>query len=271
MGDELLLLAIDPRNRRIRDVDRVRFALRVAELTELVLAGRIAVGARRIDVLDDERVEDPRLNNVMRRLRSAVPPPTLKDWLRRTPPSLTTEYLSRLEDQKLVRVRRRRRSGGYTQDILAVDLPRRQALVDRIDRVLRSTRTAESASDHDLHLAALVHAARLGPVVHPGLRGMAARRRLAAVARDARLAPVNADATLAADEALAAKVIVGADVLTRLLADELTDVYADFTTGGHSLGHDLNPGGWSGGDAGHHSGGHHGGGHDGGGHGGGGW
>ncbi|WP_327369569.1 GOLPH3/VPS74 family protein [Streptomyces sp. NBC_01217] len=250
-GDELLLLALRPGRRRIRirAEDRLRFALRASELADLGRAGRIAIGPRRIEVRDSRQVEDRRLNNVLRSLGATAPPPSLKDWLRRTPRSLTTEYLSRLEDQKAVRVRRwRDPSGRARHDILSVDLPRRRALLARLDNVIRSG-PAASTADGNLTLAVLVQAAGLASAAYPGLRGIADRRRLAALATAHRLDPT-------ADEELAAALTTGADALTRRVLDELSDLYADFTTGGHGLGHDLNSGSWSEGGTGHHGGGH---------------
>ncbi|MFF2846231.1 GPP34 family phosphoprotein [Streptomyces sp. NPDC058001] len=276
-GDELLLLAIVPGRRRIRlrAGDRLRFALRAAELADLGKAGRIAVGSRRIEVLDARHVGDRRLKNVLRALGAADSPPGLRDWLRRTPRSLTVEYLSRLEDQKIVRVRRRRDAGGRTRhDILSVDLPRRRALLDRLDSVVSpdtATPTADSDSatspaDRDLTLTALAQVADLGRAVYPGLRGISNRRRMAALTATIGSAPATIGASPAADEELAAALTTGADVLTHRLLNELSDLYADVTTGGHGLSHDLDPGGWSGpgGGGGH---GHHGGGHGDSGHG----
>ncbi|MFF2325068.1 MULTISPECIES: GPP34 family phosphoprotein [unclassified Streptomyces] len=261
-GDELLLLAIVPGRQRIRirSEDRLRYALRISELADLCLAGRIAVGRRRIEVLDTRPVEDRRLSNVLQSLGTAAPPPGLKDWLRRTPRSLTVEYLSRLEDQKAVRVRRWRDSSGRTRnDILSVDLPRRQALLTRLDSVVRSG-TARSTADRNLTLAVLAEAARLAPAAYPGLRGISNRRRMAALAATLRLTPATAGAVPVADEELAVALTTGADVLTRQLLGELSDLYADFTTGGHGLGHDLDSGSWSegggAGGTGHHSDGH---------------
>ncbi|MFJ6850388.1 GPP34 family phosphoprotein [Streptomyces sp. NPDC091271] len=122
-ADELLLLAIVPgRHRiRIRSESRLRYALRASELADLCLAGRIVVGRRLIEVLDTQPIEDRRLSNVLQGLGAAAPPLGPRDWLRRTPRSLTVEYLSRLEDQKAVRVRRWRDASGRTRnDILSV-------------------------------------------------------------------------------------------------------------------------------------------------------
>lgn len=81
---------------------------------------------------------------------------------------------------------------------------------------------------------------------------------MAALAATHRLTPTAAGAVPAADVELAAALTTGADVLTRQLLGELSDLYADFTTGGHGLGHGLD-GGWSEGGAGgtgHHGDGH---------------
>ncbi|CAG6395461.1 GPP34 family phosphoprotein [Streptomyces cocklensis] len=260
MGDELLLLAIVPGRRRIRirAEDRLRFALRAAELAELSLAGRIAVGPRRIEVLDSRRVDVPRLSNILHGLDTATVPPSPQSWLRGTPRSLTTEYLSRLEDQKTVRVRRQRvRSGSTRHDILSVDLPRRQAVLDRLGRVVFGG--VEDA--RDLTLLVLAQTAGIAAALYPGLHGSAARRRTAALAATDPL-PGLADATRTADEELATTIAAATGDLSCRLGGELRSLYSDTTTGGHSLGHDLSSSTWS---EGHTGGSHH---HDsGGGHG----
>ncbi|WP_393060179.1 GPP34 family phosphoprotein [Streptomyces sp. LN549] len=258
-GDELLLIAMVTIRRRvrIRDADRLRFALRAAELADLGRAGRIAVGPRRIEVTDPRPVEDRRLNNVLRGLDAADPPPGLKDWLRRTPRSLTVEYLSRLEDRKVVRVRRWRDAGGRTRhDIVFVDRSRRRELLDRLDAVVRRG-PAGSPGERDLTLVALVQAAGLAPAVYPGLRGIGGRRRLSVLAAAGHLAPTTGGAGPAADEELADALVVGSHGLTVQLQGELGNLYADFTTGGHGLSHSADPGSWSDGGAGgtgHHGG-----------------
>ncbi|MBM9506553.1 GOLPH3/VPS74 family protein [Actinacidiphila acididurans] len=258
-GDELLLLAIDPRKQRIRGGGRLRFALRAAELADLAESGRISLGARRIEVVDASRVTDRRLNNVLHALAGSAPAPTVKVWLEQTPRSLVTEYVSRLQDQKALRVRRWRDRGGRTrQDILSVDEPRRRALVTRLDAVARPGSSGQDSAGSDLVLAALVQAAGLAGAVHPGPRGFPARRRLAALVAADPLAATTADAAVTADRELADALVTGTDSLSRRLYRDLTDVYADATTGGHSLGHDLDPGAWSGADStSHHTGGHH--------------
>lgn len=179
-------------------------------MVDLGLAGRITVSPRQIEVTGSQSVEDRRLSNVLRSLSAAAPPPGLKDWLRRTPRSLTIEYLSRLEDQKAVRVRRWRAPGGCARhDILSVDLPRRRALLARLDNVVRSGSATPKAA-HDISLAMLVQAAGLASAAYPGLQGIIDRRRLAALAASDHLTPATANAVLGDDAELAAALTTGA-------------------------------------------------------------
>ena len=273
-GDDVVLVAVEPGKRRLRGGERLRFAVRAAELGDLLALGRIAVGERRIEVVDPQRVEDRRLNNVLHSLGTADPAPTLAEWLRATPGALTYEYLSRLEDRKLVRVRRWRDRGGRSHhDILYVDVARRREVLDRLDGPDGDGGDAGRGSPL---LAALVQAAGLAPVAYPGLRGRAARRRLAARTEAAgTLSSAIGGAAGAVDMEKAASAAKGIDTFSRRLFGELTTLYADFGTAGHGLGHDLNAGSWTSADpsGSHHHGGHHGGGHhgDGGGDGHGGW
>ncbi len=189
MGDELLLLAITPgrlhRGIRIRSPQRLRLALRAAELAELALAGRVDVGERRIAVRDRTPVEVPRLSGVLRVLAGTEPAPTPEEWLRAAPRSLLAEYISRLQDRKVIRVRRwRGRDGRTRNDILSADLPRRRELVARLEAAVRAaTGLADDDPDlaYDLALAVLVRSAGLAAAVHPGPRGLPARRRMAAL------------------------------------------------------------------------------------------
>jgi hypothetical protein len=270
MGDELLLLALTPgrRRTRVRAPERLRHALRAAELAELALLGRVVVGERRIEVLGGGRLGVPRLDNLLALLAAAQPPPSPRDWLRAAPRSLTAEYLSRAHDQKTVRVRRHRdRVGGTSYDIDSLDVGRRGALVARLAAAVRAASAggAEAGSQvggeyaYDVTLAVLAHAAGLGPALHPGLRGLAARRRMAALTAPGEA--VAEEASLAYDEELAARVELGIDGLSRGFQRQLSRIYSDMTTGGHGLGHDMSAGAWSDdlSGGGHHGGGHHGG------------
>ncbi|WP_240970110.1 GOLPH3/VPS74 family protein [Actinacidiphila epipremni] len=276
MGDELLLLAISPGRRgmriRVRSPQRLRFALRGAELAELGLLGRIAVGERRIEVVDRAPVGTGRLDGVLRALEGANPPATVESWLRATPRSLTSEYLSRLHDRKVVRVHRSRDRVGRTRhDILAVDPVRRRALVSRVTASLRAAAqdgAGGAQAEHDVVLAVLAHSAHLSRAVHPGLRGLPARRRLKALAAAGGRPGAPAGAVEAAYGAAARARDVQA--LTRGLYSGIDTVCLRTFSGADGHGSGASAGdAYGGGHHGHGGGGHHG--HDGGHHGGGGW
>ncbi|MCX5205392.1 GPP34 family phosphoprotein [Streptomyces sp. NBC_00237] len=252
MGDELFLLAVGTgrRHPRIRSDNRLRIALRAAELAELCLVGRIALGVRHIEILDSGPVEDRRLNNVLRDLARTAPPPSFHDWLRLTPQSVVTEYFSRLDDQKVLRSRRRRDPAGYTRhEVVSVDAARRQGVLDRLDAVARSGPGTPPADPRDLALAVLVGVADIAPAVYPGVRGSSARRRLAA------LTTSEGTALLASAQAVAPRAGGSAGLPSavqsvmpgRQLAKQLTKLYSDVTTGDSGLAHGLDSGGWSGG------------------------
>jgi hypothetical protein len=248
MGDDLLLLAIHPARRRIRVADRIPYALRAAELVELTLRGRTGLAAGRITVLDAARTEDRRLNNTLYAL--AGKPPTLGDWLRKTPRGFAQEYLSRLEDQRTVRVRRRGPRGRLPRpQILWVDPERHQAVRARLDEVVRDPESVR-VGEADRALATLVHACGLGDRLYRGLRGRGARKRLARIAGGSRIARDAQAASLAPDQELAEVISHAADHLTRELRSELTDMYTSTVDGPGSSG-------W--GHYGSHDGGHHGG------------
>ncbi|MEV0008678.1 GPP34 family phosphoprotein [Streptomyces sp. NPDC047973] len=255
IGDDLLLLAVGTGRRRprIRSEHRLRIALRTSELAELCLACRIAFGPRRIEVLGPAPVEDRRLTGVLLGLGRTVPPPSFHDWLRRSPSSLTTEYFSRLEDQKALRCRRRRGADGRTHhEVLSVDVARRRAVLGRLDVLVRSAPQGPP-DPRDLVLAVLVGVADIAPAAYPGIRGAAARRRLAALtsSESTLLAATQAGGPLGGGRAGAPP--APGFLPAGQLANELVSLYSDVTTGGHGLAHSLDSGGWSDSGGGGHS------------------
>ncbi|MHA6763814.1 GOLPH3/VPS74 family protein [Streptacidiphilus sp. PAMC 29251] len=179
LGDDLLLLAIHPRTGRIRVADRIGFGLQAAELLELALFERIELtsGIGRVEVRDTAPVEDRRLNNSLQRLGRTSPAPTLKSWIRETPRGLAQEYLSRLEDQKAVRVDRMApRRPQVPPAVTLVDRARQGAVRQRVERAARGEVDTDPAARG---LASLVHACGLDARLYRGPRGWAIRGRLA--------------------------------------------------------------------------------------------
>lgn len=225
MGDDLALLAIDPRRLRVRRPDRLPYALRAAELAELALDGRVAVRARRVEVTDAPgQPEERRLRSTLRALAGTAPPPHLKDWLMQTPRSLGNEYLSRLEDRRTIRVARQRARDGRTRTkVLSLDQERYAEVRGRFDAAVKGTSDDARART----LAALVHAAGLGPFLYGPLLGRASRARLAAIAQS--------DTGPADTATLSAALRESAARAVRDLLTELPDTYRD-TIGSITLG-----------------------------------
>lgn len=185
LGDELLLLAIDPHGGRIRVARRLGIALRLAELLDLVQAGRIEVlpGTGVVNVRDTTRTADRRLSNTLRRLRSSSPAPTVATWIASTPPGLVREYLSRLEDQKAVRVDRgTSRQPRVPPGVELRDRARQSALRQRVVGVARGEGSGADGGEAEqsaFALAVLTHACGLDARLFHGPRGWMIRRRLA--------------------------------------------------------------------------------------------
>lgn len=241
VGDDLALLAIHPRRRRVRRTERLPYALRAAELAELALEGRIALGQRRIEVREGSgQPDDRRLRNTLRTLTDSEPAPTLKEWLRRTPRGLGNEYLSRLEDRRTIRVARERGRDGRTRTrVLRLDRERYAEVRGRLDAAV----AGRSGEERARALAALVHTAGLGRYLYGPLLGLRSRLRLAALARS--------DAGFTEGDVLTAALQENAARAMRELLAELPNTYGDMTAGLISAGDGTPAGGFDAGS--HHS------------------
>lgn len=230
-----MLLALRPRSGKVRREKRLGFALYASELLDLGLLGRIEVanGSGAIVVVDQRRTEDRRLNNVLARLERARPRTTAAEWLRGTPRSTVREYLSRLEDQKTLKVHRPSQSaaryGGLPRVTLR-DRARLRAVRARLDAVARGTASASAkVRPADLALVTLVRACGLDRRLYRGPLGPLRRRRLARVLErqpatsSVRSAAVPADAE--GVRLIARWIDDAAAELNRRLADELRGGY----------------------------------------------
>src|SRR5882724_11249836 len=80
---DLMLLAVDPEQHRIRAAQKIGYALRGAELVELAIAERVGVTDGRIHVLDPAPFGDARLDAALASLVAAQKPPRAKYWVQR--------------------------------------------------------------------------------------------------------------------------------------------------------------------------------------------
>lgn len=142
-GEDLLLLALVPRSGRIREADRLKFALRASVLVDLALAHRITMNANRIKVLDAAETGDRRLDNALASL-TANSAPSLGTWIKDTPAGfgMVNRYLSILADQGVIRIEHRRGGMPAPMHATLLDQARRDVAKARVDRV---------AHGHDHH------------------------------------------------------------------------------------------------------------------------
>ena len=254
-GEDLLLLAIAPRSGRVREADRIKFALRASVLVDLALAHRITMNANRIKVLDEAATGDRRLDNALTSLGTSTAP-SLRGWLKNTPSGygMVNRYLSILADQGAVRLERHRSRVPAPMRATLLDRARRDEAKARVDRVARG----RGGEDADRALAGLLHSCGLDRYLY----------RFSPLART-RIARRDGQRELtdkAAAEALASADAELADAITRAISDGIAQLTAELvkllryeyrlehiTAGGH---HDTPPGHHSGyGDSGtgHHT------------------
>jgi hypothetical protein len=225
LGEDLLLLAVNPRSGRVWVVERMAFALRAAELAELTMAERVVVAGNRISVTDPTPVGDKRLDQALAslQLRSGTPP-RLDAWLRDHPrsPGMIRRYLITLAGHDVVKIERRGTGPGSGTRIVLRDGECRDQARARIDRVVRDDPDAAAG---DRALAAIVHACGLDRHLYRGLRGRAARKRLAhltdhsPVTTGTRAAIDTADAALA--DGIARALSEGIAKMTRELSAQI--------------------------------------------------
>ncbi len=182
IGDDLLLLAINPRDGRVQAAECLGTALRGAEALDLSLARRVAVADGRITVADPRPLGHPLVDRALATLHAEGTAPRLQTWFaeRPTEPAVLHQYVTLLADRGVIRIERRG-DGGRTRT--------RLVLVDRERSAYVHTRIENIASNGDRALGSIVHACGLDEYLYPGLRGRSARRRLARLTEDEQLAP----------------------------------------------------------------------------------
>lgn len=235
LAEDLLLLAVSPRNGRIRVVERIGIALRAAELIELALAGRVSVDEQRIAVIDAGPLGHPRLDRALASLQDGSCAPALDAWLLHRPPGpgMIGQYLWLLANQGVIRVELRQVGGAVSspvdwRDVGAV-VSTRIVLLDQRRCTRARARLDALAHDgpaaiaEDRALAVVVHACGLDRYLYRGLRGRSARNRLARLTDRQQITKGGIAALHATDAALA-------DTASRPLANsgvKLADDLAD--------------------------------------------
>lgn len=221
MGEDLLLLAVSPRDGRIRAVEGIGFALLAVELVDLTVAGRITVADGRITLADPTPIGHPRLDLAMALLNGPQHPLALDAWLQQRPhgPGIINQYMTLLADQGGIRIERRGEGAAVRTRIVLLDRERFARTRTRIDNVAHS---GQAATTVDRALAAVIHACGLDRYLYRGLRGRAARRRLANLTDHPQITAATRATADAADVAMA-------DAVARTLSDGSTKLTRELT------------------------------------------
>ena len=182
IGDDLLLLAISPRDGRVQAAEHMGTALRGAEALDLSLARRVAVADGRITVADPRPIGHPLVDRALATLHAEGSAPRLQAWFaeRPTEPAVLHQYVGLLADRGVIRVERRGDGGRMRTRLVLVDMERSAYVHTRMENI---------ASNGDRALGSIVHACGLDEYLYPGLRGRSVRRRLARLTEEDGLAP----------------------------------------------------------------------------------
>ncbi|WP_194921531.1 GOLPH3/VPS74 family protein [Catenulispora rubra] len=242
LGEGLLLLAVHPRNGRVRNVERMSPALRAVELIELSLAGRVAVEQGRIVTKDPSSVGHRLLDHSLSSLSTEAKPPKVEVWLRGKPAEAGTlgQYIALLGRRQVIRIEYRGQGLARTTRITVRDHERLAEAWARIDAVAHGE---ASATVQDQALAGIVHVCGLGSHLYRGPHRLMARRRLArftvpqGVAESVRSVVTAADVELAnaVAEALSSGIAKMTKELTMVLRQEYRlEMYSSHSSsGGH--------------------------------------
>lgn len=242
LGEDLLLLAVGPRDGQIRVAERLGPALRGLELVELAAAKRLTMEHGRITLADQAPVGHPPLDDALASLHAGHQVSLFDMWLRdrATGPSIVDQYLSLLAGQGAIRIERR---GGSTATLrIRVLVLGRDRCVHARTRIDRAVHGRQGVAALDEVLAGVVHACGLDRYLYRGLRGRAARERMAALfdlsqSVDSATAVARCATSDACSEALPGDLAVLTTELTMLMRRQCRISETQQLLGHHTGGH----------------------------------
>ncbi len=247
LGEDLVLLAIQPGNGRLAAGQRLPYGLRGSELVRLAVSGRAGITQGRIVVLDHRPTGDDRLDAALASLARARRPPPAKAWVGRPGSGICDAYLARLAAAGAIREERGKVVGFIPVVRWRIaDAARAADTRARLDAIVHGTGEVDTAQ---AAFAGLAGASGLGAVLYPGLACRPLRKRLERIAKGELTRPV----LQAAQSAQAA-----ADAATQAAADAATQAatHAAVSAAVHAAHHAASDagghGGHGGGGGGHH-------------------
>lgn len=207
-GDDLILLAIDPKGGRVRQSFFVRYGLMGSELIRLIAADLVRLDNGRLTVAGYARgsTGDAELDAALSSIASASRPPWPKDWLRKSERKIVRSYLANLASAEKIRLAEGSRADGSRADGSRADSSRADssradgsratgfrarwrvtdqaglaAALMRLDLIATGTGPVDPVR---AAFCALVSASMLVPLLYPGPGDKRSRERLREVGND---------------------------------------------------------------------------------------
>lgn len=198
LGDDLVLLSLNPGTGRVRTSQKIAYGLMGSELVRLVAANRIGISGGRLVVHSSAPTGDAELDAALASISQASRPPRAQRWVGHPRRGIASAYLDRLAAAGVIRKERALTTRWRIAD--AARLAEARARVDAIARTDSPADLAQAA------LGGLAHAIGLDAALYPGWGNRGLRRRFKEIADGGGTAadPALADPALADIPAAAA-------------------------------------------------------------------
>jgi hypothetical protein len=206
LGEDLVLLSLDPGSGRVRTAQKIGYGLMGSELVRLAAGGRVGVEEGQVIVRSPEPTGDPGLDAALTSMAASRRPLKAERWVGRPRRDICASYLERLAAAGQLRKER-----GLLTRWRIVDAQRVADARARLDA------TIEPGAQLDLAQAAfggLAHAIGLDAVLYPGRANRDIRKRFKQIA--------EGQWTAAAVRSASGAEMAAVDAATRAAADAAT-------------------------------------------------
>jgi hypothetical protein len=174
LGDDLVLLSLNPGTGRVRTSQKIAYGLMGSELVRLVAANRIGIAGGRLVVHSSEPTGDAELDAALASISQASRPPRAQRWVGHPRRGIASAYLDRLTAAGVIRKERALTTRWRIAD--AARVAEAQARVDAIARSDGPVDLTQAA------LGGLAHAIGLDAALYPGWGNRGLRRRFKDIA-----------------------------------------------------------------------------------------
>jgi Golgi phosphoprotein 3 (GPP34) len=194
LGDDLILLSLNPATGRVMTAQKIAYGLMGSELVRLVALNRVDIATGRLVVRSAAATGDGQLDLALASIAQASRPPRTQRWVGHPRRGIMTAYLERLAAAGTVRKERAVLTRWRISNPARVAEAR-----ERIDAIALSGPQADLGQ---AALGGLAHAIGLDAALYPGWGNRGIRRRFREVAEGTRgLDPQPADGLDAGGEA----------------------------------------------------------------------